>query len=40
MPPAVKRKLDAPSLPLSDRTINRLTQVFKLLADDSRLRSC
>ena len=38
MPPAVKRKSDAANLPLSDRTINRLTQVFKLLADDSRLR--
>lgn len=35
MPPAVKKKAD---LPLTDRTMNRLTRVFKLLADDSRLR--
>src|SRR4051794_9052203 len=35
MPPAAKKKAD---LPLTDRTMNRLTQVFKLLADDSRLR--
>ncbi|MFO0810837.1 MAG: metalloregulator ArsR/SmtB family transcription factor [Gemmataceae bacterium] len=38
MPPAVKKKSEVPTLPLSDRTLNRLTQVFKLLADESRLR--
>ena len=37
MPPAAKKK-DAPALPLTDRTIASLTQHFKLLADDSRLR--
>src|SRR5437764_6128274 len=37
MPPAAKKK-DAPALPLSDRAITSLTQHFKLLADDSRLR--
>jgi len=37
MPPAAKKK-DAPALPISDRTIASLTQHFKLLADDSRLR--
>lgn len=38
MATAVKRKSDGPTLPISDRTLNRLTQVFKLLADESRLR--
>ena len=33
MPPTVRKKGDAPTLPLSDRTLNRLTQVFKLLSD-------
>lgn len=37
MATAVKKK-DGPTLPLSDRTISSLTQHFKLLADDSRLR--
>jgi ArsR family transcriptional regulator len=32
------RKSDIPSLPIADRTLSNLTQVFKLLADESRLR--
>jgi ArsR family transcriptional regulator len=32
------RKIDVPSLPIADRTLTSLTQVFKLLADESRLR--
>src|SRR5436190_2890228 len=32
------RKSEAPALPISDRTLTGLTQVFKLLADESRLR--
>jgi ArsR family transcriptional regulator len=32
------RKADIPSLPFADRTLSGLTQVFKLLADESRLR--
>src|SRR5205814_6818310 len=35
---ATKRKSDAFSLPIGDRTLAGLTQVFKLLADESRLR--
>ena len=35
---ATKRKSDAFSLPIADRTLAGLTQVFKLLADESRLR--
>src|SRR5262245_21522511 len=38
MPPASKKKGEVPTLPIGDRTISGLTQVFKLLADDSRLR--
>jgi ArsR family transcriptional regulator len=39
MPPATKsKKSDVPTLPIPDRTLANLTQVFKLLADDSRLR--
>jgi ArsR family transcriptional regulator len=38
MPTATKRKSDAFSLPVADRTMAGLTQVFKLLADESRLR--
>jgi len=38
MPPASKKKGEVPHLPISDRTLAGLTQVFKLLADDSRLR--
>jgi ArsR family transcriptional regulator len=36
MPTVAKRKIEG--LPIGDRTISGLTQVFKLLADDSRLR--
>jgi ArsR family transcriptional regulator len=32
------RKSDIPSLPFADRTLANLTQVFKLLSDESRLR--
>src|SRR5438874_5749642 len=32
------RKSAAPALPITDRTLTGLTQVFKLLADESRLR--
>src|SRR3954454_3786571 len=38
MPPAKSKKSDVPTLPINDRTVSNLTQVFKLLADDSRLR--
>jgi ArsR family transcriptional regulator len=38
MPPATKKKADVPTLPIADRTLAGLTQVFKLLADESRLR--
>ena len=39
MPTATRsKKSDVPALPLTDRTLSNLTQVFKLLADDSRLR--
>ena len=38
MPPTAKKSKDAPTLPISDRAIASLTQHFKLLADDSRLR--
>jgi len=38
MPPAAKKKSDVPTLPIADRTMAGLTQVFKLLADESRLR--
>src|SRR3954464_6509876 len=36
MPTVAKRKIEG--LPIGDRTISGLTQVFKLLADESRLR--
>jgi len=32
------KKSEVPSLPLTDRTLSSLTQTFKLLADESRLR--
>jgi DNA-binding transcriptional ArsR family regulator len=32
------RKSEVPALPIADRTLSGLIQVFKLLADDSRLR--
>src|SRR5437868_4953393 len=32
------RKSEIPTLPIADRTLSNLTQVFKLLADESRLR--
>jgi ArsR family transcriptional regulator len=32
------KKSDIPTLPLTDRTLSSLTQTFKLLADESRLR--
>ena len=32
------KKSDIPTLPIADRTLSGLTQMFKLLADDSRLR--
>jgi ArsR family transcriptional regulator len=32
------RKSEVPTLPIADRTLTGLIQVFKLLADDSRLR--
>jgi ArsR family transcriptional regulator, arsenate/arsenite/antimonite-responsive transcriptional repressor len=32
------KKADIPTLPLTDRTLSSLTQTFKLLADESRLR--
>src|SRR3954470_23717992 len=39
MPTATRsRKSEVPTLPLTDRTLTSLTQVFKLLADESRLR--
>ena len=38
MPPAAKKKATVPTLPITDRTLAGLTQVFKLLADESRLR--
>ena len=38
MPTATKKKPEVPTLPYSDRTLAGLTQVFKLLADESRLR--
>ena len=36
--PKKARASAAPALPISDRTLTGLTQVFKLLADESRLR--
>src|SRR3954464_6323554 len=36
MPTVAKRKIEG--LPIGDRTISGLTQVFKLLADESRLK--
>ena len=36
--PKKARVSAAPALPISDRTLTGLTQVFKLLADESRLR--
>ena len=39
MPTATRsKKSDVPTLPIADRTLTNLTQVFKLLADESRLR--
>src|SRR3954470_18757283 len=39
MPTATRsRKSEVPTLPYADRTLANLTQVFKLLADESRLR--
>jgi ArsR family transcriptional regulator, arsenate/arsenite/antimonite-responsive transcriptional repressor len=39
MPTATRsKKSDVPALPIADRTLTNLTQVFKLLADESRLR--
>jgi ArsR family transcriptional regulator len=39
MPTATRsRKSEVPTLPIADRTLTNLTQVFKLLADESRLR--
>jgi ArsR family transcriptional regulator len=32
------RKSDVPTLPIADRTLTSLTQVFKLMSDESRLR--
>jgi ArsR family transcriptional regulator len=32
------RKSDVPALPIADRTMTGLTQVFKLMSDESRLR--
>jgi DNA-binding transcriptional ArsR family regulator len=32
------KKSEVPTLPLTDRTLSSLTQTFKLLADESRLR--
>ena len=37
-PKKTARVSAAPALPITDRTLTGLTQVFKLLADDSRLR--
>ncbi len=34
----LKKKSEVPTLPYHDRTLAGLTQVFKLLADESRLR--
>ena len=33
------RKLDSAGLPIGDRTVQQLSHVFRLLADNSRLRS-
>jgi DNA-binding transcriptional ArsR family regulator len=39
MPPATRAKrADMPAWTIADRTLSNLTQVFKLLADESRLR--
>jgi ArsR family transcriptional regulator len=38
MPATLRRKTDGPSAAISDRALHQLTQVLKLLADDSRLR--
>src|SRR4051812_42851494 len=37
-PKKAARMSTAPALPIADRTLTGLTQVFKLLADESRLR--
>jgi ArsR family transcriptional regulator len=34
----MRRKVEAPDLEIEERTLNKLIQVFRLLADDSRLR--
>ncbi len=38
MPATLRRKTDGPSAAINDRALHQLTQVLKLLADDSRLR--
>jgi ArsR family transcriptional regulator, arsenate/arsenite/antimonite-responsive transcriptional repressor len=38
MPAIMRPRTEAFELPLADRTLHQLVQVFKLLADDSRLR--
>jgi ArsR family transcriptional regulator len=38
MPAIMRRSTEPSELPLAERTLHQLVQVFKLLADDSRLR--